>query len=300
MRTFLAICLVSAIVHIALLLAVAVPYQRQTAHGETMSVELVPSSEAPSFNEGPASDDKKMEQQAAASPKAEPVPDFSKLRLSDTPKMPQDDQKQSSAPPPEQQQSRQQAQRPQGPAAAQQPAQQQQPMPQQQAMTPQPAPAPAPQELPDLPKIAPEMAVETPADQYERLAALMNIPSAVHGPDAYGTEADTKAKLESDDIAKFKAHLKTCWKLPPGVTENDKVRILIRIALLPNGALAAQPELIGGPSAVSAASEFVLPVYKNAVAALKQCAPYSMLPRDRYKEWRVLDINFSPDEMPRG
>ena len=299
MRTFLAICLVSAIVHIALLLAVAVPYQRQTAHGETMSVELVPSSEAPPAGDGSGASGQPRQQEEKQKG-AEATPDFSKLRLSDTPKMPQDDQKQSAAPPPEQQQPRQQAQRPQGPAAAQQPAQQQQPMPQQQAVTPQPAPAPAPQELPDLPKIAPEMAVETPADQYERLAALMNIPSAVHGPDAYGTEADTKAKLESDDIAKFKAHLKTCWKLPPGVTENDKVRILIRIALLPNGALAAQPELIGGPSAVSAASEFVLPVYKNAVAALKQCAPYSMLPRDRYKEWRVLDINFSPDEMPRG
>ena len=293
MRTFLAICLVSAIVHIALLLAVAVPYQRQTAHGETMSVELVPSSEAPSFNEGPASDDKKMEQQAAASPKAEPVPDFSKLRLSDTPKMPQDDQKQSSAPPPEQQQARKQ----QGPAAAQQPAQQQQPLPQQQAMTPQPAPAPAPQELPDLPKIAPEMAVETLADQRDRLVALLNIPG---NPDGRIEVADAKAKLESDDIAKFKAHLRTCWKVPVGVPENVKVNVVIRIGLLPNGTLAAEPELIEGPPLVGPLSEFVFPISKNARVALKQCAPYTMLPREKYKEWRVLDINFSPDEMAGG
>jgi hypothetical protein len=308
MRTFLAICLVSAAVHVALLLAVAVPYQRQTAHGETMSVELVPPSEAPSFNEEPASDDQQTQQSSPQQDKpqaAEAMPDFSKLRLSDTPKMPQDDQKQSAAPPPpeQQQQARQQhqqqqAQKQSGQGASPQAAPQQQPSPppQQQAMLPQPAPPPETQQgLPEQPKMAPEMAVETPADQYERLAALMNIPGTGIGPNAYGTEAETKAKLTPEEIGQFRAHLKTCWKLPAGVAETEKVKVIIRIALRPNGVLAEQPSLIE-----AAASEMGLPIYKNAVAALKQCAPYNMLPVEKYKEWRVLDINFSPDEMTRG
>lgn len=292
MRTFLAICVMSAIVHIALLLAVAVPYQRQTAHGETMTVELVPSSEAPPAGDGSGASDQSS--RPDEKPKAaETMPDFSKLRLSDTPTTPQDDRKQS-GPPPSPQQS--QAQKSSGQPAAQQPAQQQQPLPQQQAMLPQPAPpVEPPQGLPEQPKMAPEMAVETPADQYERLSTLLNIPGALQGPNAYGTEAETKAKLTGEEIARFRAHLKTCWKLPAGVTESDKVKVVIRVALRPNGVLADNPSLIE-----AAASELGLPIYKSGVAALKQCAPYTMLPVEKYKEWRVLDINFSPDEMARG
>jgi len=154
---------------------------------------------------------------------------------------------------------------------------------------------PQQQDLPEPPKMAPEMAVETPADQYERLSALMNIPGAQYGSNAYGTEAESKAKLTDQEIAQFKAHLKTCWKLPAGVKESDKVKVIIRIALRPNGVLADNPSLIE-----AAASELGLPIYKSGVAALKQCAPYNMLPIAKYKEWRVLDINFSPDEMARG
>jgi hypothetical protein len=168
------------------------------------------------------------------------------------------------------------------PQLAQRAAPQQQ-LPQQQEDTPEP------------PKISPEMTVETPADQYERLSALMNIPGTASGPSSFGTEADTKAKLTDDEIAQFKAHLKTCWKLPAGVKESDKVKVVIRIALRPNGVLAAQPSLLE-----AAASELGLPVYRSGVAALKACAPYNMLPPEKYKEWRVLDINFSPDEMARG
>ena len=52
MRAFVTI---SVIIHMALLAVISIPYQRQAAHGEAMSVELVPSNEAPSFNDEPAS-----------------------------------------------------------------------------------------------------------------------------------------------------------------------------------------------------------------------------------------------------
>jgi hypothetical protein len=35
---------------------------------------------------------------------------------------------------------------------------------------------------------------------------------------------------------------------------------------------------------------------QSVMRALRECAPYS-LPPDKYKEWRVLDIDFSPDQM---
>lgn len=323
MRAFL---LISVIVHIALLAVIAVPYQRQAARGETTSVELVPSSQAPAFNEEPAASGDQRQSPPQRPRREEAAPDFSKLRLSEVPAAPADDQKQypalsqqqaSQQSTPQQsasQQSRAQpqpqqqaAQRPSAQAAQQQPpAQGQQPAAEQSKAEPskgeqqaagqpalqqpnpeQPNPEPPASDLPAVP-------ADTLADQGERLAALMNIPGNGLG-DAFGSAAETQAKLSADEIARFKTHLKTCWNLPAGISKDQQVKVVIRVALRRDGTLAAQPTLIE-----AAASEMGLPVYKNGVAALKQCAPYSMLPVEKYKEWRVLDINVSPDEMAGG
>ena len=297
MRAFV---LISAMVHVLLLLVAAIPYQRQTAHGETMSVELVPQNEAPAFNDDPSSSDQQQSQQQDKPKEPEAQPDFSQLRL-DKPVRPDDSQQpnKSALPTPEQQKQQQQ-QKQQAQQQQQQPAQQkaqQSPAQPQQAQQ-QPAPAAAPPQqpaelpMPEQPKMAPEMAVETLADQGSRLAALMNIPGMQTGPTGYGSEADTKAQLTREEIAQFKAHLRTCWKLPADVPANAHVKVTIRVALRPNGTLADQPSRIE-----AAASEMGLPIYKSGVAAVKQCAPYTMFPPEKYKEWRVLDINFSPDEM---
>ena len=291
--------LISAAVHAALLLVVAVPYQRETAHGETMQVELVRADEAPAFNEPPP-EQAEPPRQPEKQPQAQPQPDFSKLRLSDTPAIPQEDQtkeKLALPPPPE---SKQQAAQQQ---VSQQQAQQQQQARQQPAAQPQQSQSAPPPDQPqaraeaqqDLPNVPPEMAVESLADQRERLAALMNLPSGANGLTSFGTEADTSAKLADTEIGKFRAHLRSCLQLPAGVKNSQQIKLIIRIALLPNGTLAAQPSLIE-----AAASEMGLPLYRSAIAAIKQCAPYTMFSADRYKEWRVLDINFSPDAFMRG
>lgn len=327
MRTFTAICVVSAIVHIVLLFAVATPYQRQTAHGETMSVELVSSDDAPPGNEGDGNDPASAPSQQQQKPQAEEtIPDFSKLRLSDTPSMPQDEQqKQAAAPPekkPQAQQQQAQEQGSQGQQSAgqqtspqqerqaqksrgQTDSQQQQP---QQAQNAQQQPAPQAQKssmlqqmmslTPNTQPLDQAATDELPTDPYERLAMLTSIPSVLKDGSPEGEKSDAKAQLAPADIATFKAHLKTCWKLPEGLSENDKVKVIIRIVLLPNGALAKEPELIEAPPGPMV--EFALPISKSARVALRQCAPYKMLPAEKYNEWRVLDINFSPDEMARG
>ena len=35
----------------------------------------------------------------------------------------------------------------------------------------------------------------------------------------------------------------------------------------------------------------------SAIAGLKQCQPYKMLPADRYGEWKVLDLDFTPKDF---
>ena len=37
-----------------------------------------------------------------------------------------------------------------------------------------------------------------------------------------------------------------------------------------------------------------------AIRTLKDCQPYAFLPADKYREWKVLDLSFSPREMAGG
>jgi hypothetical protein len=58
------------------------------------------------------------------------------------------------------------------------------------------------------------------------------------------------------------------------------------------GRLAAEPILI---EATASAKGVVL--MQGAVAALQACQPYTMLPADRYGEWKVLDLSFTPRDF---
>ena len=57
-------------------------------------------------------------------------------------------------------------------------------------------------------------------------------------------------------------------------------------------ALAAPPLLIE-----ATASEKGPLLLKGATEALQACQPYAMLPRDRYGEWKVLDLDFTPRDF---
>jgi hypothetical protein len=103
------------------------------------------------------------------------------------------------------------------------------------------------------------------------------------------------ASLTREEIAGMKTHLRKCWRLPPGVAASSGTRVVMRVPLTPAGALANEPTLVEASAAQDGPA-----VMQAALAALNACAPYAFLPRDRYKEWRVLDLTFSPREMGGG
>jgi outer membrane biosynthesis protein TonB len=268
--------ILSALVHVLLVAAVAVP-RHATSHGESITVDIVPANEVPDLPEVPESTPEtpplpvpdQQAQQAAAPPPPPP-----------SPAAPQQAEPRKPEPPRQQVQ-----QKPQQPPPQQQ-AQPQQPPPQQQASQPWPE---QPQQEPATP--APG---STLAEQQERLMAMLNLQGPGAG-DGSGAEAETKAHLTEQEKNPFKAHLKSCWQLPPGVSPNQKLKVIVRMSLKQNGSLAGDPQLIeAGISPIGP------PLVQAAINAIKQCAPYTMLPDAKYKEWRILDINFSPDEMAKG
>jgi hypothetical protein len=95
--------------------------------------------------------------------------------------------------------------------------------------------------------------------------------------------------LPQSDIAKFKAHLQGCWKPSERLADGGKAMVVLRVSLQPNGALTKEPTLLA-----ASGSEEGLALMKTAVQAVRQCQPYAFLPAAGYKEWKVLDLAFSP------
>ncbi|MGB7835124.1 MAG: hypothetical protein WBL84_23255, partial [Xanthobacteraceae bacterium] len=135
---------------------------------------------------------------------------------------------------------------------------------------------------------------EMPPDP-NRLAQMLGLPfsgnfeSGERDVDS-GGEREPMVKF-TEGVKELKAQVRRCFKLPAGVAANQRVRTVVRIRLRQDGALASDPE-----PWEYAASEFGPAMMQSVMRALRQCAPYS-LPADKYKEWRVLDIDFSPDQM---
>ncbi len=125
------------------------------------------------------------------------------------------------------------------------------------------------------------------------IPALLNLPTA---PDkGFDAEATTTANLSGDERAAFKAHLRKCWRLPEGMTAAQTTRVVLRIHLKRDGGLAAEPLLIE-----ASASRDGPVLLQAAIRTLKECQPYAFLPADKYREWRILDLSFSPREMAGG
>ncbi len=105
-------------------------------------------------------------------------------------------------------------------------------------------------------------------------------------------ETAVTADLSSSVLTEFRQHLKSCSKLPASVQSSDHVMVKLRVFLTQDGRLAAEPAIGGGSANVKA-----IELLQSAIAGLKQCQPYTMLPADRYGEWKVLDLDFTPKDF---
>jgi hypothetical protein len=175
------------------------------------------------------------------------------------------------------------------------PAQQshEQPAPTQQshertAQRQQATPAPAERTAPDsAPKVA-----QAAWDPRQSLPAGSWLDSALGSPvlaaNAFDP-AETVANLSQQEIAALKARLKECWKPPAGVADTEDLLVMLRVSLKPDGTLRDEPAMLA-----ASASENGPALLRTAAGALRQCQPYSFLPAAKYKEWKILDLSFSP------
>ncbi len=187
-------------------------------------------------------------------------------------------------------------------AAAQPPAAR----PQQQAALPARSPAPQPSPAPPRAGAQPQTPVTSPTPAYAppepdlsiKYHVMLGLPPDLPVEPAKGknddldAQASKKADIDSSLVAEFRRHLKTCSKLPPSIAPSDSVMIRLRVFMSPDGKLAADPVLIEASASAKGPA-----LMQSAVAALEACQPYAMLPVDRYGEWKVLDLTFTPQDF---
>ena len=121
---------------------------------------------------------------------------------------------------------------------------------------------------------------------------LTSAAVATDGSSYFDAAASEKADVNSTLITQFRRHLKTCSKLPDSIAPSDKIRITLRAFMTPEGRLAMDPLLIEASASAKGPA-----LMQSAISALKMCQPYAMLPADRYGEWKVLDLSFTPRDF---
>ena len=101
----------------------------------------------------------------------------------------------------------------------------------------------------------------------------------------------SESKLADQVIAAFKARMKECWAPPFSLATEDaqKLVVVLRVSLQQDGALAGEPTLLAASASPKGAA-----LLQTAMQALQKCQPYSFLPAAKYKEWKKLDLSFSP------
>jgi hypothetical protein len=146
-----------------------------------------------------------------------------------------------------------------------------------------------------LPEAAPPADDAHEFNPAEMFAMPLALPDGKLGG-SFDAPAFDKASIPSGDIAAFHDRLKTCSKLPASVNVTDNVRAVLRIFLKPDGTLSAPPQ----PLRIEGVSRGGGDLYVSIVAALRKCQPYNMLPPDKYDEWKVFDLTFTPQSFGGG
>jgi len=114
--------------------------------------------------------------------------------------------------------------------------------------------------------------------------------------DGVEAPASKAADIGAGIKTEFRRHLRTCSKLPGSVAPSDDVRIKLQVFMTPEGRLAAEPKGLEGNHPLDKGPALM----QSAIAALQACQPYTMLPPQRYGEWKVLDLVFTPRDFVGG
>ncbi|CCD98444.1 hypothetical protein [Bradyrhizobium sp. STM 3809] len=155
-----------------------------------------------------------------------------------------------------------------------------------------PAPPPMPAPVPSYVPPEPDLTV--------KYGVMLGLPEPLPplprggGPDDKDAGPTATTNLAPNLETALRQKVRSCAHLPTSLSPTDRALIRLRFGMTPDGRLATEPEVIE----VVAASKAVQ-LKESAVQALTACQPYAMLPPDRYNEWKVIEMSFTPQDFER-
>lgn len=273
--------IISAFAHAGVVawVLMGVPKPFAAAPGDVVNVDIVTPDEA------------MPEEKKSENPVKPPKPEAEKPLLI-PPRPTVVTEKQNSAVPSSQAAAPQQQQQAPAPPQQQAPAQQPQQKQQQRSAAARPAAPPPPPPPPPPPQEA-VPSVFDPAS-IPKLKEITPDPGPATVALGYDGPADSTSETGRPQAASLMMHLKKCLRLPAGIDPARDLRVVMRVFLKPDGALASDPMLVSGP-AVSEGPALV----RAATDAIKQCQPYA-LPPEKYQDWKMMDLTLRPRDMTGG
>ncbi|BAM89169.1 conserved hypothetical protein [Bradyrhizobium oligotrophicum S58] len=154
---------------------------------------------------------------------------------------------------------------------------------------PPPAPAPTPSYVPPEPDLTVKYGVMLGLP-----GPLAPLPQANGAQDENDSGPIATTNLAANLETALRQRVRSCARLPASLSLSDKVLVKLRFGMTRDGRLATEPEV----REVIAASK-AGPLKESAVEALNACQPYSMLPPERYREWQVIEMSFTPQDFSR-
>lgn len=138
--------------------------------------------------------------------------------------------------------------------------------------------APEPKEQP----VAENKTADDIAEALAKAEAENNKPAVLLGPPLTGSEREGLVFA-----------VQQCWNVPIGLQNADDLVVVIAIELTQDGKLAGSPKMIEPAGAPTGA---IKQAFEAGRRALIRCAPYD-LPREKYEQWRQIEVVFNPEEM---
>lgn len=292
-RTDIAASAIAHLMLVALIIVISEVHPFHSTPPETVAVDIVTPDQVK--QEEAKAEERTQEEVQEKSPEPLPVfklPNFDLTDKADAASKPAPAKEKA---PLQKQASEQPQQKQLQPQPSQVPPQQPPPQPQPEAVQPAPA-MPYPQAAPPAYRVPePDVTVKYGVMlglPPELPPAPKDAPKDAPRDDGGDAEDSIGAKLPPEVIAELRRHLRSCSKLPAGVTSTDAVRIRLRAVLATDGTLARPPILIEAPPSTKGVA-----IVKSAMSALQDCQPYKMLPVERYEEWKVMDLSFTPGDF---
>jgi uncharacterized protein YuzE len=100
-------------------------------------------------------------------------------------------------------------------------------------------------------------------------------------------------------IAKLGSYIKSrfisCWKIPPMIgIETEKIYSILRIKLDQSGSVMSI-QVVNRQQYIN--NQFFDIISESAKKAVQSCSPVPNLPKDRYEDWKEIELVFDPSKF---